>query len=96
MVMTSGGPNLWIASFRASRQKSAPMLEMGQARPFAREPIRDGHQIEEPLAHRQVGYVGAPYLIWPINAQPAQQTRVNLVRLGRLDGVGFLVDRHGG
>lgn len=43
---------------------------------LAGEPVHDGHQIQEPFAHRQIGDVIAPDLICPINAQPAQRVRV--------------------
>ena len=60
---------------------------------FAGEPVHDGHQIEEAFAHGQVGDVGAPDLIWPLDPQTAQQIGVGLVSLRRAAGVGFLVDR---
>lgn len=53
------------------------------------EPVHDGHQIQEAFAHRQICDVGAPDLIGPINAQPAQQIGVGLVALGGLAGVGL-------
>ena len=37
---------------------------------------KDRHQIQEAFAHRQICDVGAPDLIGPINAQPAQQIGV--------------------
>ena len=59
---------------------------------FAGEPVHDGHQIEEAFAHGQVGDVGAPDLIWPLDPQTAQQIGVGLVSLRRAAGVGLLVD----
>ena len=46
------------------------------------------------LAHRQIGDVGAPDLVGPVNPQPAQKVGVGLVPLGGLAGIGLLVDRH--
>lgn len=37
-------------------------------------PIHDRYQIEEPAAHREVGDVHAPDLIWPVNTQLRSQT----------------------
>ena len=34
---------------------------------LAREPVHDGHQIEKAAALRDVGNVGAPDLIWPVD-----------------------------
>jgi hypothetical protein len=96
-----------MASFSASRQNSASsVFEMRQAstlRVNQSTPLgiccakacraKDGHQIEEALAHGQVGDVGAPDLIGPIDPQPAQQVGIGLVPLRGLAGVGLLVDR---
>ena len=62
-----GGPNLWIASFRATTQKSAsprhgprnsggPWLDVRypQGQNLPGEPVHDSHQIEEAAAHRQI------------------------------------------
>ena len=96
-----------MASFSASRQKLASsVLEIRQAstlRVNQFTPLgiccakacraKDGHQIEEALAHGQVGDVGAPDLIGPVDPQPGQQVGVDLVPLCRLARVGFLIDR---
>ena len=58
------------------------------------EPVHDGHQIEDPFAHRRVCDVGAPDLIGSVDPQPAQQIGVGLVPLCGLAGMGFWVDRH--
>jgi len=60
---------------------------------LAGKPVHDGHQIQEAFPHGDVGDVTAPDLIGPINAQPTEQIGVGLVPLGRLAGVGLLVDR---
>jgi hypothetical protein len=57
-------------------------------------PVHDGDQIEEAFAHRQVGDVGAPDLVGPLDPQTAQQIGVGLVLLRGPAGVGLLVDRH--
>ena len=63
---------------------------------LAGEPVHGGHQIEEALSHRQIGNVGAPDLIGPVDPQSAEQIGVGLVALGKLFGVRLLVDRYGG
>ena len=60
---------------------------------LSREPVHNGHQIEVAFAHRNVGDVGAPDLIWAGDPQPAKQIGVGLVSLRGLAGVGFLIDR---
>ncbi len=57
-------------------------------------PIYNGHQIQEPAPHRQIGDVRTPDLIRPLNSQPSQKIGIDLVPLGGLAGVRFLVDRH--
>ncbi len=94
--MISGGPNLWIASFNASTQKSASsVFDIRQAsQHLPGVPVHDGDQIKEAPAHGQVGDVGAPDLIWPLYPQSTQQMGVGLVPLCRSAGIGFLIDRH--
>ena len=61
---------------------------------FARVPIHDGNQIQEPAPHRQICDVRTPNLVGSIQAKAAQQIGVNLVPFGGLAGVGLLVDWH--
>jgi len=61
---------------------------------LARGPVHDGHQIQKPAPHRDVGDVGAPHLIWPLNHHVFQQIRINLVLRMLLAGVRGLVNRH--
>jgi len=63
---------------------------------LSREPVHDGYQTEEAPAHRQVGDVAAPHLIWPVDPQSSQQIGTGFVPLGGLAGVGPLVDRQQG
>ena len=60
----------------------------------AAHPVHDDHQVEEPLGHRDVGDVRAPHLIDPLDRDPAEEVRVDLVRRGCLARVRALVDRH--
>jgi len=57
-------------------------------------PVDDRHEIQEPTPHGQIGDVRRPDLIGAIDAQMSQQIRIDLVPLGWLAGIGFLVDRH--
>jgi hypothetical protein len=52
------------------------------------------HQIEKALGHRDIRNVRAPHLIDPLDRDPAEQVRVDLMLRCRLAGVGALVDRH--
>ena len=60
---------------------------------LAGEPVHDRDKVKEPTPHRQIGDVGAPDLIGPVNPQPAQKIGVGLVTLRGLAGAGLLVDR---
>ena len=51
------------------------------------EPVHDGDQVEEASSHRQIGDVGAPDLVGPIDPQATQQVGVDLVPFRRLAGV---------
>lgn len=57
-------------------------------------PVHERHQIEKPAAHRKIGDVHAPDLIWPPHTHPPQEVGVRLVLLCRLARFRFLVDRH--
>jgi hypothetical protein len=50
-------------------------------------------QVEEALGHRDVGDVGTPHLVDPLDREPAQQVRIDLVRRCRLARIRALVDR---
>jgi hypothetical protein len=60
----------------------------------AADPVHDDHQIEKALGHRDIRNVRASHLIDPIDRDPAEQVRLDLVLRCRLAGVGALVDRH--
>jgi hypothetical protein len=60
----------------------------------AAHPIHDYHQVKKAPSHRDVGDVGAPDLIDPLDRQPAEQIRVDLVLRRRFARVRPLVDRH--
>jgi hypothetical protein len=60
----------------------------------AANPVHDDHRKEKALGHRDVGDVRAPPLIDPLDRDPVEQVRVDLVLGCRLAGVQALVDRH--
>ena len=45
----------------------------------ARLPIHDGHQIHEPVRHRDVADIGRPHLIWSLDGQAPEQVRIHRV-----------------
>ena len=45
------------------------------------------------MCHWNIGYVRAPYLIWPRNLQAIQKVRVDFITGCRLTGPGTPVDR---
>src|ERR1700738_4069664 len=57
-------------------------------------PVHDRDQIHEPLGHRDIGDIRAPNLVDPIDRQPIEQIRIDLVRGRRLARVWPLIDRH--
>ena len=60
----------------------------------AAHPIHDYHQVKKAPSHRDVGDVGAPDLIDPLDRQPAEQIRVDFVRRSCLARARSLIDRH--
>jgi hypothetical protein len=50
----------------------------------AARPINDGNEIEKAAADRQIGYVGRPHVVGPVDLQMAQQLWENLVARRRL------------
>jgi hypothetical protein len=60
----------------------------------AAHPVHNDHQVEKALGHRDVGDVGAPHLIDPLDREPAEEVWEDLVRRRRLAGVRALVDRN--
>ena len=99
--MISAGPNLWIASFNASRQKSASsVFDIRQAKTLRvnqsmiatrqRKPRRIGRQVMS--AHQTCPCLQGG----PVDPQPAQQTGADLVPLRGLAGVGLSTDRQRG
>ena len=49
----------------------------GENRPA--RPVDDGDQVEKAAADRDIGDVGRPDLVWPLDRQIAQQVGINLV-----------------
>ncbi len=61
------------------RHVSTPERVEGPARP-----VHDGDEVEEPAPERDIGDVGCPYLVRPVDHHIAQQVRENLVTRRRL------------
>ena len=57
-----------------------------RAQDFAAEPVHDGDQIHEAALHRDVGHVGRPHLVGPIDHEFAQQVRID--RMTRMSPAG--------
>src|ERR1700719_3498465 len=57
-------------------------------------PVHDDHQVEEAFGHRDVGNVRAPYLIDPLDRDPTEEVRVDLVGRCRFARVRAWIDRH--
>ena len=55
-------------------------------------PVHDGHQVEETPSHGYVGDVGGPHLVDPVDLQPPEQVRIDLMPWVWLAGVGTPVD----
>ena len=50
---------------------------------FAAVPVHDGHKVHKPTFHWNVGDIGSPDLVGPIDAQPSEQIGVNpVLRMG--------------
>ena len=56
-------------------------------------PVDDRDQVEKPARHRQVGDVGSPDLVGPVDHHVPQQVRVDLVPWRRLRGPRLRADR---
>ena len=54
--------------------------------------VHDGHQVEETPSHGYVGDVGGPHLVDPVDLQPPEQVRIDLMPWVWLAGVGTPVD----
>ena len=68
MLKISGDPWLAIASSSAAMQKPAfSVFDSRQARTFLPGPVHDGDEIEKAKSHRDVGHVGTPDLIRPVD-----------------------------
>ena len=63
------------------------------AQDFARRPVYDPDQIQEPLPHWYKSDVGAPDLVRLINLHLSQQIRIDWILGRRLAGSGAFVDR---
>ncbi len=70
---------------RLEREQGKPVIShesiyryiYGQHRPA--RPVHDRHEVKEAAADRDVGDVGRPHLVRPLDRQVAQQIRVDLV-----------------
>jgi len=56
-------------------------------------PVDDRHQVQKPLLHCDVGYVGGPHLVWLVDRLAAQKVWVDLVPGMPLAGVPLRPDR---
>ena len=59
---------------------------------LAAVPVHDRYKVHETPAHRDVGDIGRPYLVWPVNCQVSQQVWVDLVLRMRPAGPGLRVN----
>ena len=57
-------------------------------------PVHDDHQVERAFGHRDVGNVRAPYLIDPLDRDPTEEVRVDLVSRCRFARVRAWIDRY--
>ena len=48
--------------------------------------VENGHKVQEPPGHGNIGYVRSPDLVGPIDGQILEQIRINLVSLARFAG----------
>jgi len=81
----SGRSQRASASSSAATQKSAPsVFDTRHASTARLTQSMINHQVEKALGHRDVGNVGAPHLIDPLDREPAQQVRIDLVRAAGL------------
>jgi len=55
-------------------------------------PVHDRHQVHEASGERDIGYVGGPHLILPVNGNVPEQIRINLVPWMRIAQAGLLID----
>ena len=60
---------------------------------LARRPVHDGHQEDEAAPHRDIGDVGCPHLIRPLDRQISEQVRIHRMRRVRRAGVALAIDR---
>ena len=90
---------LAMASQRLIERLDAKVRVQGVRQPPSQHmptrPIHDRHQVKEASAHRDIGDVGAPDLIGPVDRHALEQIRVDPVPLlesspasGRNDGTG--------
>ena len=94
VLKISGLPCLASASSTASRQNVDFHRDRHPPRQDpAAEPVDDGRQVDEAARHRDVGDVHRPHLVGPLDRQPAQQVRIDLVAGRRLRRVRPAVER---
>ena len=80
----------------SSRAANTEVYLQGVGQPpgqhVAAVPVHDGHQVEETPSHGYVGDVGGPHLVDPVDLQPPEQVRIDLMPWVWLAGVGTPVD----
>jgi putative transposase len=81
------------ASSGASGQNSTPFVQQPPRQDGMAHPIHDRRQVEEAPCHGDVGDVGAPDLIDPLDGNPAEPVGADLVGWRQLARVQPLIDR---
>lgn len=59
----------------------------------AAEPVHDRHQVDKAAVHPDVGDIGRPYLVWPVDCESSEQIRIDLVFFIALTQLGLGIDR---
>src|SRR5271163_2837546 len=88
------GPSLAQSVFQGL-DAEARIEQIGQAprQHVAAHPVHHRDQVKKPAGHRNIGDVGRPHLVDPLDAQPAQQVGIDPMRWCRSAGARALVDR---
>ena len=79
VLKISGRPNLASASSSAATQNDVHCVRQPPRQHRARRPVDDRHQIEKAAPDRNVGDVGRPDVVRPLDRQVAQQIGIDLV-----------------
>jgi hypothetical protein len=67
---TSGRPNFDIASSTASTQKSAVIVRHRESQHLAAVDVQNGHEINNPMRHRQTSQIRHPHWLGDSIATP--------------------------